>query len=60
MQQTVIKNKAEARQKAVEWQQWQATQNLSCLELAEWQNYFTTLAEQFELKDEFVENGIIS
>lgn len=60
MQQTVIKNKAEARQKAIDWAIWQATQNLSYLELAEWNEYFTALAEQFGLKDEFAGNGIIS
>ena len=59
MKKTVIKYREEAINKAIEWQNWQSEQNLSYSELADWQNYFETLAEEFDLKDEFRENGII-
>ena len=49
----------EARQFAIDWQNWQAEQSLSYGELAEWQAVFTTLAERFGLIEEFKENGII-
>lgn len=49
----------EARQYAIEWQQWQATEELSLSELAEWQHEFTELGEHFNLTNEFQENGII-
>lgn len=49
----------EARQQAIDWQTWQAEQSLSLGELAEWQAHFERLAKQFDLTDEFKENGII-
>lgn len=49
----------EAQQIAIDWQNWQAEQSLSYGELAEFQTYFTELAEKFNLVDEFKENGII-
>lgn len=49
----------QARDKAIEWQNWQAEQSLSYGELAEWRAYFEALAVKFpELADEFKENGI--
>ncbi len=49
-----------ARQHAIDWQNWQAEQNLSYGELAKWCAYFEALAVQFpELADEFKVNGII-
>jgi hypothetical protein len=51
--------KEEARQQAIDWQTWQAEQSLSYGELAEWTGYFETLAERFDLTEEFKENGII-
>lgn len=55
-----IATQAEARDFAIEWQQWQSEQSLSYGELAEWAAYFAELAERFpELADEFRENGII-
>ena len=55
-----IKTKEDARQYAIEWQQWASDQNLSYGELLEWQSYFTELAERFpELTEEFSSNGII-
>ena len=50
---------SEARQAAIDWQNWQADQNLSYAELADWQAVFTMLASEFDLVDEFTENGIV-
>lgn len=50
---------AEARQYAIDWQQWASEQNLSLGELIEWQGVFNTIAQKFDLQDEFIENGII-
>lgn len=50
---------AEARQYAIDWQQWASEQNLSLGELIEWQSVFSTIAQKFDLQDEFIENGII-
>lgn len=50
----------QARQHAIDWQDWQAEQSLSYSEVLQWSQYFTILAEQWpELKDEFEENSII-
>lgn len=49
----------EARDYAIEWQQWASEQSLSYGELAEWQEIFEELADRFDLHDEFSENGII-
>jgi hypothetical protein len=49
----------EARQQAIGWQHGLSEQSISYGELAEWQSYFETLAEKFDLTDEFKENGII-
>lgn len=56
---TQIKTEEEARQQAIDWQNWASEQNLSYGEIAEWQGYFTTLADKFDLREEFEENGII-
>ena len=56
----IITTAEDARAYAIEWQHWQAEQNLSYGELLEWQNYFDGLATQWpELADEFRTNGII-
>lgn len=45
---------------AQDWQAWASEQSLSYGELAEYQAYFSALAEKFpELTEEFKENGII-
>ena len=49
----------EARQYAIEWQNWQADQSMTWGELADWQFIFIDLAERFDLQEEFIENGII-
>jgi hypothetical protein len=54
-----VTSREEARDLAIEWQHWQAEQSMSYGELFLWQEYFLKLAEQFDLADEFRENGII-
>ena len=54
-----LNTQAEARQYAIDWQNWQAKQRFSFGEIHEWAMYFTELAERFNLTDEFKENGII-
>ncbi len=54
-----IKNEDEARQIAIDWQNWQSEQSMSYAEAGEWQAYFTQVADVFELVEEFKENGII-
>jgi hypothetical protein len=53
------KTKEEARQYAIDWQQWQSEQSLSYGERSEWIDVFMTLAYEFDLVEEFEENGII-
>jgi hypothetical protein len=59
MQLTQPTTQGEARQQAIDWQVWQATQSLSYGELAGWARYFYAVAQKFDLIDEFRENGII-
>lgn len=55
-----IKTQAEARQYAIDWQNWSSKKkSLYYSELAEWNSLFWKLAEKFHLKREFKENGII-
>ena len=55
-----IKTADEARQYAIDWQNWQGKKALFYSELVEWQEAFTKLTEKFpELVEEFKENGII-
>ena len=54
-----IKTEVEARQYAIDWQSWQSEQSLSYGEMAKWAGFFTTLAEKFNLTQEFKENGIV-
>lgn len=54
-----IKTKEEARQKAIDWQNWQSNKCLSYTEISEWQIYFIKLGNRFGLSEEFKENGII-
>jgi len=55
-----VKTAEEARQIARVWQSWQAKQQLSYSELSKWLGYFELLADKFDLRAEFKENGIIS
>lgn len=59
MDYSVINTAAEARDKAIEWQNWASERALSYGETAEWQAYFEKLGEEFNLTEEFRENGII-
>lgn len=66
MQKQTPKTQAEARQYAIDWQNWIGEQNteenpqsLYMSELLEWQAIFKTLGEKFDLTEEFKENGII-
>jgi hypothetical protein len=54
-----IKNKEEARQLAVDWQNWQSERKMSWGEVAKWGTYFSEVAKKFGLTKEFEENGII-
>jgi hypothetical protein len=56
---TEIKNKEEARQEAINFQNWASEENLSYGEVAEWSGFFETLSKKFNLVREFKENGII-
>lgn len=54
-----IKTQEEARQYAIDWQARMADRSISIGELADEQAKLTTLAEKFDLVEEFTENGII-
>lgn len=54
-----IKTEDEARQFAIDWQNWQAEQSMSYFEASNWQAYFEALGRKFNLTEEFKENGII-
>lgn len=57
MQKQTPKTKEQARQYAIDWQQFASDTDISYGEILDWQ--FTKLAKQFDLTDEFKENGII-
>ena len=54
-----IKTAEQARDLAIDWQNWQAEHSLSYGEIVYFQNYFERLADKLNLTDEFKENGII-
>jgi len=54
-----IKSQEEARQIAIEFQEWSSNQDLSYSELNDYSDYFEILGNRFNLIDEFKENGII-
>lgn len=56
---TTIKTEDEARQLAIDWQEWQSEQSLSWQDLINWETYFEAVGKKFNLTDEFKENGII-
>ena len=49
----------DAREFAIDWQNWQAEQSLSYGELAEWASIFTLVGEKFNITAELQKNGII-
>ena len=66
MEKINITTKEQARDYAIEWQQWASEQNeigkeptLYTSDLVEWADYFTKLGKKFGLIKEFKENGII-
>ena len=62
MEKRTIKTKEEARQYAIDWQNWAFGDNAPKLyqsDLYEWQLVFTELGTEFDLVEEFKENGII-
>lgn len=59
MQKRTPKTQDEARQYAIDWQNWASEQSLSYGELAEWNAIFEEIAYKFNLLEEFNENGII-
>jgi hypothetical protein len=54
-----IKTRDKAIEYALNWQIKQARESVSYSELAEKQTELTTLAEKFDLVEEFKENGLI-
>ena len=59
------KTAEQARQYAIEWQQWFGEQNmigkkptLFTSDLVEWQAEFERIGKEFDLTEEFIENGI--
>jgi hypothetical protein len=59
MQKRTIKTKEEARQYAMDWQNWVADQDLSWEEISKWESELEDIATEFGLTEEFKENGII-
>lgn len=56
---TKIETSEQARNKAIEYQSWASEQSLSYEEIILWDKYFLSLANHFNLHEEFSENGII-
>lgn len=56
---TKITSQGEARQFAIDWQLWASKQDFDYQEMMDWQDFFTTMASEFDLVDEFAENGLI-
>ena len=59
MKTKIVKTQEEARLYAIDWQNWVTEQNLSYEELFKWVTHFEDIAIEFDLVDEFKENGII-
>lgn len=59
MDRTPVHTADEAREKAIDWQNWFSEQTMSWGEVAEWSAYFEDLGTRFGLTEEFKENGII-
>jgi len=54
-----IKTKEQAREYAIDYQQWASTKDLSWGEVIHFSNKLSTIAKKFGLVKEFKENGII-
>ncbi len=59
MKMTKVKTKEQAISKAIDFQSWQSNQSLSYKDVINWASYFENLAREFDLADEFSENGLI-
>ena len=59
MEKRTITTREQARDFAIEWQDWQSRQSMSWGEVAEWNAYFAELGERFDLTEEFTENGVL-
>lgn len=59
MEMTKVKTKEQAISKAIEFQSWQSNQSLSYADVINWASYFDNLAREFDIEDEFLENGLI-
>ena len=55
----LVKNKEEARQMAIEYQEWSSKNHLTWGEVARYGETFATLGKKYNLTEEFKENGII-
>jgi hypothetical protein len=55
----LIKTKEQARQYAIDYQNWSSNKDLSWGESLDFQNKLRSLAKKFGLVKEFKENGII-
>jgi hypothetical protein len=54
-----IKTKEQARQYGIDYQKYASENDLSYGEILHFQNKLKTLAEKYDLVEEFEENGII-
>ena len=59
MKKTAVISREEAREQAIDFMNWQATKSMSYDEILEWQDYFVSIAKEYDLIEEFSENGII-
>lgn len=59
MEKRTPKTKEEAREYAIDWQNWASEHSLSWADIAEWSGIFTYWGTKFDLLEEFKENGII-
>jgi hypothetical protein len=59
MEKKVIKTKDEARQYAIDLQKWASKKSLSYGEICRQQDELEKIAKEFDLIEEFKENGII-
>ena len=54
-----VKSKGEARDIAIEWQQWFRGEKMFMSDFVRWQDAFDRVAKKYRLVREFKENGIV-
>lgn len=59
MEKRTITTQEEARQYAIDWQNWASNNKMYMSEMAEWQEEMLRIALDWGLAEEFKENGII-